>query len=145
SIARAAASPVASATRNFTYDGNGYLATATDWNGNSTHFTNNSHGLPTSITEAYGTGRARTTSITYDSTWVHKPYTITKTNVTEDDRYDATYGNLLTRTLTDTTGGTTNGDTEVWTYTYNGTGELLTETFPRTGTTVKNTYTYSSG
>ncbi len=36
-------------------------------------------------------------------------------------------------TLTDTTGGSTNGDTEVWTYTYNGTGELLTETFPRTG------------
>ncbi len=72
---------------------NGFLATATDWNGNSTHYTNNSHGDPTSITEAYGTGRARTTSITYDSTWVHKPYTITKTNVTEDDRYDATYGN----------------------------------------------------
>ena len=30
SIARAASSPVASATRNFTYDANGYLATATD-------------------------------------------------------------------------------------------------------------------
>ena len=145
SIARAASSPVVAATRNFTYDTNGYLATATDWNGNSTHYTNNSHGDPTSITEAYGTGRARTTTITYDSTWVHKPYTITRTNVTEDDRYDATYGTLTTRTLTDTTGGSTNGDTEVWAYTYNGTGELLTETFPRTATTVKNTYTYSSG
>jgi len=145
SIARAASSPVAAATRSFTYDTNGYLATATDWNGNSTHYTNDSHGDPTSITEAYGTGRARTTTISYDSTWVHKPYTITKTNVTEDDRYDATYGNLLTRTLTDTTGGSTNGDTEVWTYTYNGTGELLTETFPRTAVTVENTYTYSSG
>lgn len=145
SIARAASSPVAAATRSFTYDTNGYVATATDWNGNSTHYTNNSHGDPTSITEAYGTGRARTTTITYDSTWVHKPYTITKTNVTEDDRYDATYGTLTSRTLTDTTGGSTNGETEVWTYTYNGTGEMLTETFPRTGTTVKNTYTYSSG
>ncbi len=31
----------------FTYDTNGYLATATDWNGNSTHYTNNSHGEPT--------------------------------------------------------------------------------------------------
>lgn len=144
-IDRAASSPVAAASEHFTYDGNGYLATATDWNGNSTHYTNNSHGDPTSITEAYGTGRARTTSITYDSTWVHKPYTITKTNVTEDDRYDATYGNLLTRTLTDTTGGSTNGNTEVWTYTYYTYGDLHTETFPRTGTTVKNTYTYSSG
>ena len=65
-IDRAASSPVASATRNFTYDSNGYLATATDWNGNSTHWTNNSHGLPTSITEAYGAGVARTTTISYD-------------------------------------------------------------------------------
>jgi RHS repeat-associated protein len=145
SIVRAANSPVAAATRTFTYDANGYLATATDWDGNSTHWTNNSHGLPTSITEAYGTGRARTTSITYDSTWVHKPYTTTKTNVTIDDRYNASTGTLTSHTLTDTTGGTTNGDTEVWAYTYNGTGEMLTETFPRTGTTVKNTYTYSSG
>ncbi|MBV8978160.1 MAG: RHS repeat-associated core domain-containing protein [Alphaproteobacteria bacterium] len=144
-IDRAASSPVAAASRYFTYDGNGFLATATDWNGNSTHYTNNSHGDPTSITEAYATGRARTTSITYDSTWVHKPYTITKTNVTEDDRYDATYGTLTSRTLTDTTGGSTNGDTEVWAYTYYTYGDLHTETFPRTGTTVKNTYTYSSG
>ena len=145
SIARAANSPVASATESFTYDSNGYLATATDWNGNSTHFTNNSHGQPTSITEAYGDTLARTTSVTYDSTWVHKPYTTTKTNVTIDDRYDATTGNLLTHTLKDTTGGATNNNTEVWTYTYNGTGEMLTAQMPRTGTTVKNTYTYSSG
>lgn len=144
-IDRAASSPVAAASRYFTYDGNGYLATATDWNGNSTHYTNDSHGDPTSITEAYGAGVARTTTISYDSTWVRKPYTIAKTNVTIDDRYDATYGTLTTHTLTDSTGGATNGNTEVWAYTYNGTGELLTETFPRTGTTVKNTYTYSSG
>ena len=144
-IDRAASSPVAAASEYFTYDGNGYLATATDWNGNETTYTNDSHGDPTSITEAYGTGRARTTSITYDSTWVHKPYTTTKTNVTIDDRYNATYGTLTSHTLTDTTGGATNGQTHVWAYTYNGTGELLTETFPRTGTTVKNTYTYSSG
>lgn len=144
-IDRAANSPVASASRYFTYDGNGYLATATDWNGNSTHWTNNSHGQATSMTEAYGTGRARTTSITYDSTWAHKPYTTTKTNVTIDDRYNASTGTLTSHTLTDTTGGATNGQTHVWSYTYNGTGEMLTETFPRTGTTVKNTYTYSSG
>jgi YD repeat-containing protein len=127
-IDRAANSPVASASRYFTYDANGYLATATDWDGNSTHWTNNSHGQPTSITEAYGAGVARTTTISYDSTWVHKPYTITKTNVTIDDRYDGTQGTLLTHKLTDTTGGTTNGQTRTWTYTYNGTGELLTAT-----------------
>ena len=65
--------------------------------------------------------------------------------MTIDDRYNATYGTLTSHTLTDTTGGSTNGNTEVWAYTYNTTGEMLTETFPRTGTTVKNTYTYTSG
>ncbi len=144
-IDRAANSPVASGTRTFTYDSNGYLATATDWNGNSTHWTNNSHGQPTSITEAYGTGRARTASITYDSTWVHRPYEITLTNLTVDNRYNASTGTLTSHTLTDTTGGSTNGNTEVWAYTYDATGEMLTMTYPRTGTTVKDTYTYSSG
>ena len=136
---------VAAASEYFTYDTNGFLATAIDWNGNETTYSNDSHGDPTSITEAYGAGVARTTSISYDSTWVHKPYTITKTNVTIDDRYDATYGTLTSHTLTDTTGGATNGNTEVWAYTYTSYGLLHTETFPRTGTTVKNTYTYSSG
>ena len=84
-IVRTANSPVVSATRNFTYDANGYLATATDWNGKETKWTNNSHGQPTSFTEAYGDTLARTTTISYDSTWVHKPYTITKTNVTIDE------------------------------------------------------------
>jgi RHS repeat-associated protein len=144
-IDRAANSPVASATRTFTYDANGYLATATDWDGNSTHWTNNSHGLPTSITEAYGAGVARTTTISYDSTWVHKPYTTTKTNVTIDDRYDGTQGTLLTHKLTDTTGGASNGETRTWTYTYNSTGEMLTAQTPRTDVTVKTTYTYTSG
>ena len=144
-IDRAASSPVAAASEYFTYDTNGYLATSTDWDGNETTYTNDSHGDPTSITAGYGSGVARTTSITYDSTWVHKPYTITKTNVTIDDRYDATYGTLTTHTLTDTTGGATNGNTEIWAYTYTSYGLLHTETFPRTGTTVKNTYTYSSG
>lgn len=144
-IDRAANGTVAAATRLFTYDSNGYLASAQDWNGNTTQYTNNSHGDPTSITEAYGTGRARTTTVIYDTTWIHRPYTVTRTNQTVDYRYDATTGNLLTKTLTDTTGGSTNGQTHVWTYTYNSTGQMLTEQFPRTGTTVKNTYTYTGG
>jgi len=144
-IDRAANSPVASATRTFTYDANGYLATAYDWDGNETTWTNNSHGLPTTIVEASGSGVARTTTISYDSTWVHKPYTTTKTNVTIDDRYDGTQGTLLTHKLTDTTGGASNGQTRTWTYTYNATGELLTAQTPRTDVTVKSTFTYSSG
>jgi RHS repeat-associated protein len=148
-IDRAASSPVTAASRYFTYDTNGYLATATDWNGNSTHWTNNSHGLPTTIVEGYGSGVARTTTISYDSTWVRQPYTITKTGVTIDNRYDATTGNLLTRKLTDTTSTSipysTNGQARTWTYTYNATGEMLTAQLPRTDVTAKTTYAYTSG
>jgi RHS repeat-associated protein len=144
-IVRAANSPVAVATRLFTYDTNGYLSNAQDWNGNHTAWTNNTHGLPTSITFASGNALAQTTTISYDSTWVRKPYTTTKTNVTIDDRYDATQGTLLTHTLKDTTGGTTNNQTHIWTYTYNATGEMLTAQMPRTDATVKTIYTYTSG
>lgn len=145
SIARAAASPVASATRNFTYDGNGYLATATDWNGNSTHWTNNSKGLPTSITEAYGTGRARTTTISYDSDCPWKPEVITKTNLIVTNDWDNTTCDLLTTTYEDDTGGSTDGQTQVWAYTYTSYGLLNTVTEPRTDTTITTTYGYTSG
>ena len=46
-IDRASNGTVAFASRGFTYDTNGYLKTETDWNGNQTGYTNNSHGLPT--------------------------------------------------------------------------------------------------
>src|SRR6202007_2218004 len=100
---------------------------------------------PPRLVSPSGHALTQTTSITYDSTWVHKPYTTTKTNVTIDDRYNATQGTLLTHTLTDTTGGTSNGQTHIWTYTYNSTGQMLTAQMPRTDATVKNTYTYTGG
>lgn len=145
SIARAANSPVAAATRNFTYDANGYLATATDWEGNSTHWTNNSHGLPTSITEAYGVGLARTTTISYDANCPWKPEVITKTNLIVTNDWDNTTCDLLTTTYEDDTGGSTDGQTHVWTYTYTSYGLLNTVTEPRTDTTITTTYGYTSG
>lgn len=145
SIARAANSPVASATRNFTYDGNGYLATATDWNGNSTHWTNNSKGLPTSITEAYGNGLARTTTISYDSNCPWKPEVVTKANLIVTHDWDNTTCDLLTTTYEDDTGGSTDGQTHVWTYTYTSYGLLNTVTEPRTDTTITTTYGYTNG
>jgi hypothetical protein len=66
-IDRAANGTVAFASRGFTYDSNGYTATETDWNGNKTAYTNNSHGLPTQIVYASRTSQAQTTSISYDS------------------------------------------------------------------------------
>jgi YD repeat-containing protein len=85
----------------FTYDGNGYLSSRTDWNGNVTNVVNNSRGLPTSITEASGTPQARTTSISYHPTF-RLPVQIVRPNVTASFTYD-TGGEMLTFTLTDTT------------------------------------------
>lgn len=140
-IDRTAVGTVAAASRTFGYDPNGFLNTSTDWNGNTTTYVNNSHGQPTSITEADGTAIARTTTITYDSTFVHLPHTITEptqgSTRTTTNAYD-TSGNLHTSTVTDNATSTS----RTWTYTYNGTGEPLTAQDPRSNTT---TMTYSSG
>lgn len=120
-ISRAATSTTAAATRTFTYDSNGYLASKTDWNGNQTTYTNNSHGLPTTVNEGVGSAVARTTTIAYDSTWVHLPDSITTPGVTTSFTYDGS-GELLTRKLTDTTTTTTpystSGQTRTWTNTW---------------------------
>lgn len=142
-IDRAATPTVGAASETFTYDSNGYIASQTDWNGNVTQYTNNTHGLPTSITEAYGTAQARTTTITYDATFKHLPDQITAPRKTSAFTYDA-HGNLLTQTDTDTTGGATNGQTRTWKYTYDGFGHLLTATAPpHNGIKENTTYTYT--
>ena len=119
-ISRAATATTAAATRFITYDGNGYMASQTDWNENQTVYVNDAHGQPVSITEAAGTPQARTTSITYDTTF-HLPVKIIQPGITTDLVYDAS-GNLLTRTLTDTTTTAspyaTRGTRRVWTYTW---------------------------
>ncbi len=65
-ISRAATGTTAAATETLTYDANGYVRSRTDWNGNETSYTNNAHGMPTSIVEAVGSAVARTTTIAYD-------------------------------------------------------------------------------
>jgi YVTN family beta-propeller protein/YD repeat-containing protein len=120
-IIRASTSTTPAMTRTLTYDSNGYMASQTDWNGNSTTYANNSHGLPTTINEAVGSSVARTTTIAYDTTWVHLPDSITTPGVTLSFTFDSS-GNPLTRKLTDTTSTTipysTNGQTRTWTYTW---------------------------
>lgn len=46
--------------REITYDGNGFIASRTDFNGNTTTYTHNARGLETSRTEAAGTPEERT-------------------------------------------------------------------------------------
>jgi RHS repeat-associated protein len=120
-ISRAATSTTAAATETFSYDSNGYLASATDWNGNQTTYVNDSHGDPTTINEAVGSSVARTTTIAYDPTFVHLPDSITTPGLTTGFTYDGS-GEVLTKTLTDTTTTTTpystNGQTRTWTNTW---------------------------
>ncbi len=138
----------AAAHKYYTYDASGFVNDVKDWNSNETTITNDSHGDPTSITEAYGTAVARTTTIAYNATWVHEPDTITTTGDTITFTYDGS-GNPLTRTDTDTTSNltpySTNGQTRVTTWTWNGTGELTSVTLPRTDVTAETTFGYTSG
>lgn len=176
-IDRAATGTTAAASEYFGYDGNGYLASKIDWNGNATTYANDSHGDPTSIKEgvsagfglvypfsgwSFGSTGLRNTSITYDSTWVHEPASITTQGATPvagvylliagtgttSFTYDGS-GNPLTRTDTDTSTNTvpysTNGQTRETQWTWNGTGELTSVQSPRTDVTVKTTLGYTSG
>ncbi len=120
-ISRAATTNTAAATELFTYDANGYTASQTDWNGNQTTYLNDSHGDPLTINEAVGTPVARTTTITYDSTFVHLPSQIVTPGLTAKFTYDGS-GELLTRMLSDTTATSvpysTSGQTRTWTNTW---------------------------
>jgi YD repeat-containing protein len=119
-INRAASLNTAAATRTFSYDGNGFLASQTDWNGNQTTYANDIHGDPLTINEAVGSPVMRSTTITYDGHFVHLPATIATAGLTVSYTYDGS-GNPLTKTLTDTTTTTspysTNGQTRTWIYT----------------------------
>ena len=142
-ISRAATSTTAAATETFGYDSNGYMNSRTDWDGNQTTYVNNSHGDPTTITEAYGSPVQRTTTIVYDSTCVHLPHSVATTGVTTSYTYDS-HCDPLTKTLTDTTTQSipysTNGETHVWTYTWNNFLLASVET-----PNLKTTHYYYSG
>jgi RHS repeat-associated protein len=143
-ISRAATGTTAAATETITYDANGYVASLTDWNGNQASYTNNAHGLPTSLTEAVGTSVARTVTIAYDPTFVHLPDTIASAGVTRSYTYDST-GNPLTIKLTDTTATTapyaTGGQTRTWTNTWSN--FLLASTKSPNGNTTSFAYSAS--
>jgi RHS repeat-associated protein len=143
-VSRAATSTTAAASESFTYDANGYLSSKTDWNGNQTTYVNDNYGDPTSIVEAAGSPVARTTTITYDTTFVHLPDQIVTDGLTTNFIYDAN-GNLVAKALTDTTTQTvpyaTNGQTRTWSYTWNN-ALLASVTGPRTDLTETTKFGY---
>jgi RHS repeat-associated protein len=136
-IVRAAKGTVAAATRSLTYDSNGFVASATDWNGDKTTYVNDAHGDPLTMVEASGTAVVRTTTIAYDSTFVHLPRQIVTPGLTTTFAYDGS-GELLTRTLADTTTTTvpysTKGQVRTWANTWSN-FLLASSTTPNGNTT----------
>jgi len=122
-----------------TLDANGNPDVVTDFNGNVTTYDFDlARNLETSRTEAYGTPRARTITTSWNPTF-RLPALITELNRTTGYTYD-TSGNVLTKTITDTS--VTPNVARTWSYTYNSYGQALTEDGPRTDASDITTYTY---
>jgi RHS repeat-associated protein len=122
-----------------TYDGNGNITARSDFNSNQTTYSYDvTTNLETSRTEAFGTPRARTITTQWDPSW-RQPDLVTEPNRTTAFSYDA-MGNVLTKTVTDTT--VTPNVVRMWTYTYDTYGRMLTADGPRTDVSDVTTYTY---
>jgi len=117
-----------------TYDSNGFLDEATDWNGNITKTARNSEGLITTLTEADGSLVERETTMTWHSTYRLPTQVGTSINDT-DYTYD-TDGNATEIEITDGTYSRT------WTMTYNSDGQVLTVNGPHSGATDTTTFDY---
>jgi YD repeat-containing protein len=138
-------------TASRTYDINGNVRTATDFNGVQTNFTYDlARNLELSHTEVFGTLQERTTT----RAW-HPNYRL-PTQVASPKRVDTyTYdqsGNLLSRTeqaTTDATGASglaavVTGPARTWRYAYDSVGNILRVTGPRTDVVDQTNYLYDS-
>ena len=126
-------------------DADGNIASRTDFNGNVTTYAYDTmSNLETSRTEAYGTAQARTITTVWDTNW-RQPDLVTEPNRTTGLTYDS-MGNVLIKTITDTT--VTPNVARTWTYTYDSNGRVLTAQSPRTdvnSTTIYAYYTCTTG
>ena len=117
-----------------TYDTNGFLEEATDWNNVVTKTARNSRGLVETLTEALGTTDQRVTTTVWHADYRLPTKVTTPKNVT-----DTVYANDGNPTSITISGG---GETRAWAMTYNSNGQLLTVDGPRTDVTDITTLTY---
>jgi RHS repeat-associated protein len=143
-----AASGSGTVTQSESYDSHSNPTSITDYNGEVTNRVfNQTRNLETSRTEAYGTSTVRTITTVWDANWrqpdlisVYNNSTGTGTPIqTTAFTYDS-LGNVLTKTITDTT--VTPNVSRTWTYTYDSYGRRLTAKGPRTDVNSTTTYTY---
>ena len=138
-----------------TYDAAGWMASRTDYNGNVTCYANDAaRGLELVRVEGFVPGSTcpsnlagytpasgsvqRKISTTWSSTF-RVPTQIVEATRTTAFTYDS-FGNALTKTVTDTT--VTPNVSRTWTYTYDSFGHVLTAKGPRTDLNSTTTYTY---
>jgi RHS repeat-associated protein len=138
-----------------TYDAVGFISSRTDYNGNTTCYQNDPvRGLELFRVEGFGPGAAcpaglssyipaantlqRKISTVWSPTF-RIPLSITEPNRTISFAPD-TSGNVLTKTITDTS--VTPNVARTWTYTYNSFGQVITAKGPRTDIDTTVTYNY---
>ena len=140
-----------------TYDNAGWIASRTDYNGNVTCYGNDPvRGLELVRVEGFAPGSTCPTNLSsytpasgtvqrkISTAWgtsYRLPTLITEAARTTAFDYDGS-GNLLSKTITDTT--VTPNVSRTWSYTYNAYGQVLTAKGPRTDVNSTTTYTYYS-
>jgi RHS repeat-associated protein len=139
-------------TRSFSYDSSFGIELLkngmTDARGIQTSYVNDTaKGRPEEIVEAVGEPEERTTEVDWETT-LDLPEEIRVPGLTTNFTYDAS-GQLLTRTLTDTTTHSlpyvTAGQTRTWTYDWDANGRLESIDGPLAGTGDKIEFTYDAG
>jgi RHS repeat-associated protein len=132
-------------TKSYSYSSS-FVSSLTDQEGRVTAYSRNWMGQPTQVIDGYGTSSARTTNITWDSNF-RVPDEVAQPNLTTDFTWNSS-GQLTQVKQTDTTSTSspysTNGQTRIWTYTYDSAGHLLTVDGPLSGSGDTVTYTYTS-
>jgi len=136
----------AASTSHLAYNDNDLVVDEMDAEGRITHYERDNRGNPTTITRAYGTPSAQSTSYVRHSTF-NVPLQSVEPGLTTDFTW-STFGQLTQVTQTDTTSQTvpysSNGQTRTWTYTYGSAGQLLTVDGPLSGAGDTVTGTYDS-
>jgi RHS repeat-associated protein len=139
------------------YDGAGFVSSRTDYNGNRVCFAHDPvRGVELVRVEGFASGStcpsnlasytpaANTLQRKISTTWsasYRLPLSITESNRVISYTLDGS-GNILTKTVTDTS--VTPNVARTWTYTYNSHGQVLTAKGPRTDLDTTVTYTYYS-
>jgi RHS repeat-associated protein len=137
------------------YDANGFLTGATNFNGVASTYVHDAGGLETSRTEASGTPQQRTVSTQWDTTFrlptgIAEPLRITTNSYDPDGNQCGARGALCSKSIQATTdtngsqgfGATPTGTARTWIYTYNANGSVLTMDGPRSDVSDVTTYTY---